>query len=151
MKRLLLVLFAFALLSGCKKADEVYVEDFTYSGCTKAETETVDLSLLFLKCEGEDLVVTRKDAWLNCSFENRGLVCTVSVKGDDVYYEVNYEKEGAEVKCVCLVETMSSLVKGLQSGKKYTFHYYCCKYYKPFSFTFRDGLVTAVDMSTITP
>ena len=151
MKRLLPLLFALALLAGCQKVEEVTVEGFTYSDCTKAETETVDLSLLFLKYEGGDLQVTRKDAWMNCSFQNRGLVCTVSVKGDDIYYEVNYEKEGAEVKCVCLVETMSSLVKGLQPGKKYSFHYYCCKYYKPFSFTFKDGLVTAVDLSTITP
>ena len=151
MKRLLPVLFALVLLAGCRKAEDVSVEGFTYSGCTKAETEAVDLSLLSLKYEGGDLEVTRKDAWMNCSFQDRGLVCTVSVKGNDIYYQVDYEKEGAEVKCVCLVETMSSLVKGLEPGKQYTFHYYCCQNYKPVSFTFKEGMILVVDVSTITP
>ena len=150
MKRLFLVLIGLSLLAGCKK-EEPTVQDFTYSSCVKGASEIVDLSLLTLKYEGGDLLVTRKDAWMNCSFQDRGLVCTVSVKGNDIYYRVDYEKEGAEVKCVCLVETMSSLVKGLELGKQYTFHYYCCQNYKPISFTFKEGLISVVDVSTITP
>ncbi|MBQ2172993.1 MAG: hypothetical protein II454_07340 [Bacteroidales bacterium] len=151
MKRVLLVFLALALLAGCKKAEEPYVEGFTYSGCTKSESEIIDLSLLSLDYEGGDLKVTRTDAWMNCSFQNRGLVCTVSVQGSDIYYRVDYEKEGAEVKCVCLVESMSSWVKGLQEGKKYAFHYYCCQNYLPFSFTFKDDLILVQDVSTLLP
>jgi len=151
MKRVLFVLLALALLAGCKKAEEPYSEGFTYTGCTKSESDFIDLSLLTLKYEGGDLKVTRSDAWMNCSFQNRGLVCTVSVQGSDIYYRVDYEQEGAEVKCVCLVENMSSWVKGLEEGKKYSFHYYCCQNYLPFSFTFQDGLVLVQDVSTLLP
>ena len=150
MKRLILILTGLLLLAGCKKEEPV-VQDFTYSSCVKGTSEIIDLSLLSLKYEGGDLLVTRRDAWMNCSFQDRGLVCTVSVKGNDIYYRVDYEKEGAEVKCVCLVETMSSLVKGLEPGKQYTFHYYCCQNYLPFPFSFKEGLISVVDVSTITP
>lgn len=151
MKRVLFLFLALALLAGCNKTEEPYVEGFTYSGCTKSESEIIDLSLLTLKYDGGDLQVTRTDAWMNCSFQNRGLVCTVSVQGNDIYYRVDYEKEGAEVKCVCRVESMSSWVKGLQEGKKYSFHYYCCQNYLPFSFTFKDDLILVQDVSTLLP
>lgn len=85
------------------------------------------------------------------SFQNRGLVCTVTVKGNEIDYRVDYEKEGAEVKCVCLVEKMSSVIKGLEEGKKYIFHYYCCQNYVPFTFTFKDGLISVMDVSTLLP
>jgi len=151
MRRVLFVFLALALLAGCKKEEQAFVEDFTYTDCTKGESELIDLSLLTLKYEGGDLRVTRADAWMNCSFQNRGLVCTVSVQGSEIFYRVDYEKEGSEVKCVCLVENMTSLVKGLQSGKKYSFHYYCCQNYKPFTITFREGMVSVVDVSTLMP
>ena len=150
MKRVLFLFLALSLLAGCKK-ERLSVEDFTYSNCTKSEAEIVTLSLLTLQYEGGDLRVSRRDAWMNCSFQNRGLVCSVSIKGNDIYYRVDYEQEGEEVKCVCLVDNMSSLVKGLEPGKKYSFHYYCCQNYIPFSFTFGQGLYTVVDVSTITP
>ena len=151
MRRVLFVFLALALLAGCKKEEQAFVEDFTYTDCTKGESELIDLSLLTLKYEGGDLRVERADAWMNCSFQNRGLVCSVSVEGSDIYYRVDYEKEGEEVKCVCLVSRMSSLVKGLEPGKKYSFHYYCCQNYIPFSFTFKEGLISVMDVNSITP
>lgn len=154
MKKLFPILLALSLLAGCGKLEDPSIEDFTYTGCTKGDTddsEITDLSLLTLKYENGDLRVLRTDAMLNCSFQNRGLVCTVSVKGDDIYYRVDYEKEGAEVKCVCKVESVSSLVKGLEQGKKYAFHYYCLQNYIPFSFTFKEGLISVMDVNTITP
>lgn len=151
MKRFLFVLLALSLLAGCQKPVIPTVEGFTYSDCTRDDYKHIDLSLLTLKYEGGELSVIRSDAWMNCSFQSRGLVCTVSVSGDDIYYRVDYEKEGAEVKCVCLVENMSSVVTGLKPGKTYSFHYYCCQNYKPFSFTFKEGLISVVDVSTIVP
>ena len=151
MKRLLLLFIGLSLLAGCKKDDPVVVQDFTYTDCVKGASDIIDLSLLTLKYDGGDLRVERSDAWLNCSFQERGLVCSVSVKGNDIYYRVDYEKEGAEVKCVCLVNSMSSLVKGLQPGKTYSFHYYCLQNYVPFTFTYRDGLVQVTDVSTLLP
>jgi len=150
MRRLLWLLIGLSLLAGCKK-EEPTVQDFTYTDCVKGMSDIIDLSLLTLKYEGGDLKVERADAWMNCSFQNRGLVCSVSVKGSDIYYRVDYEQPGEEVKCVCLVSRMSSLVKGLEPGKKYSFHYYCCQNYKPFSFTFKEGLISVVDVSTIVP
>ena len=151
MKRLLFVLLALALLAGCRKTEQPTVEDFIYSDCTRDDYKHIDLSLLTLKFDDGNLSVTRSDAWMNCSFQTRGLVCTVSVSGEDIYYRVDYENEGAEVKCVCLVENMSSVVTGLIPGKTYSFHYYCCQNYKPFSFTFKDGLISVVDVSTLVP
>ncbi len=151
MKRLLLILMVLSFLPGCRKDGPVSVQDFTYSDCVKGASEIMDLSLLTLKNEGGALRVSRSYAWLNCSFQDRGLVCSVSVKGSDIYYRVDYEKEGAEVKCVCLVNSMESLVEGLQPGKTYSFHYYCLQNYVPFSFTFRDGLVLVTDVSTLVP
>jgi hypothetical protein len=155
MKRLFLICFTLVLLAGCKKV-EPYGEDFTYTGCqreTKADSDSIwgDLSLLTLKYEDGALRVTRENAVLNCSFQSRGLVCEVSVKGDGIYYKVDYEKEGEEVKCVCRVETMNSLVKGLEEGKRYTFYYRCFQNYTPFSFTFKEGLKWVQDISAITP
>ena len=150
MKKVLFLFLTLSLLAGCKK-DDSYVESFTYTDCTKSESEIYDLSLLTIQYDGGDMIVTRRDAWMNCSFQNRGLVCTVSVQGNDIYYRVDYEKEGEEVKCVCLVEKMSSVVKGLEPGKRYSFHYYCCQNYLPITFTFGQGLYTVVDVSTIMP
>ena len=150
MKKVLFLFLTLSLLAGCKK-DDSYVENFTYTDCTKSESEIYDLSLLTIQYDGGDMIVTRRDAWMNCSFQNRGLVCTVSVQGNDIYYRVDYEKEGEEVKCVCLVEKMSSVVKGLEPGKRYSFHYYCCQNYLPITFTFGQGLYTVVDVSTIMP
>ena len=151
MKKVALLMIGLSLLvAGCQKAEEPVVENFRYSDCTKAESETTDLSLLILQFEGGNLEVSRSDAWMNCSFQSRGLVCTVSVSGSDIYYRVDYEKEGAEVKCVCLVSNMTSVVKGLVPGKKYAFHYYCCQNYKPFAITCNEGMVSVVDVSTIT-
>ena len=155
MKKLFFILFALSLAAGCGKLEDPYVEDFKYTDCTKGDTdgdpEIPDLSLLTLKYENGDLLVLRTDAMLNCSFQKRGLVCTVSVKGSDIYYRVDYENEGSEVKCVCKVESISSLVKGLEPGKKYAFHYYCLQNYVPFSFTFKEGLISVVDVNTIMP
>ena len=153
MKRVFWLLIGLTLLAGCQKPVEPVVEGFTYSDCTKGDSDPddpIDLSLLTLRYEGGNLQVTRTDAWLNCSFQNRGLVCTVSVKGSDIYYRVDYEKEGAEVKCVCLVSNLSSVVRGLETGKKYSFHYYCCQNYKPFTITCNEGMITVLDVSTIT-
>ena len=83
MKKVFLLLLALTLMAGCKK-DEPYGEGFTYSDCTKSESELIDLSLLTLQYEEGDLRVTRADAWMNCSFQSRGLVCSVSVKGNEI-------------------------------------------------------------------
>ena len=150
MKRLLVILIALSFLPGCRK-DGPSVEDFTFSPCISTYSEVVSLSLLDLKYENGDLRVTRSDAWLNCSLRDRGLACSVSVRGNDIYYKVDYEKEGQETNCNCLIENMTSLVKGLQEGRRYSFHYYCCGNYIPFYFVFEKGLVQIVDVSTLLP
>ena len=150
MKRLFLILLVLSFLPGCRK-DGPFVEEFTYSSCIDTYSDVVSLSLLDLKYEDGDLRVTRSDAWLNWSLRERGLVCSVSVKGSDIYYKVDYEKEGSEANCTCLIENMTSLVKGLQEGRKYSFHYYCCGNYIPFYFVFEKGLVQIVDVSTLLP
>ena len=150
MKRVFLLLFVLSFLPGCRK-DRPSVEEFTCSECISTYSDVVSLSLLDLRYEGGNLRVTRSDAWLNCSLRERGLVCSVSVNGSDIYYRVDYETEGQEANCTCLIESMSSLVKGLQPGKTYSFHYYCLRNYVPFTFTFRDGLFQLTDVSSLVP
>jgi hypothetical protein len=154
MKRIALLTIALTVLAGCTMLEKTRNKEFTHSGCasnveyapgvpTKADS---DVSLLTLKYEDGDLRVTRTNASMNCSINKHGMECNVSVKGDVIYYEV-IESDGPTANCNCLVKEMSSVVTGLQTGKKYKFHYFCSHGYNPFEFEFEKGLRLVVDLT----
>ena len=150
MKKILLITLALAALAGCSKSDVWKSKDFTHTGCAP-ETRSGffgEPSLLTLKYEDGDLRVTHTNAELNCAFKERGLVCNVSVKGNDIYYRVDYEsQEDMEANCFCRVEKMSSAVPGLEVGKEYTLHYSVLyDGYKPIPFKFRKGFHQILDL-----
>ena len=151
MKKILLITLALAALAGCSKSNVWQSKDFTYTGCaaeTRSGLNGDNPSLLMLKYEDGDLRVTHTNAVLNCAFKFRGLVCNVTVKGNDIYYRVDYERqEEGEANCICPVEKMSSAVPGLEVGKEYTLHYSVLyDGYKPITFKFHKGFHQILDL-----
>ena len=154
-KKLVILLLVLPIWAGCTKSEISRSKEFAHSGCagdaaTRAWGSDSDVSLLTLKYENGDLRVTRTNATMNCSIKNNGIVCEVSVDGNVVRYRV-YEKDGPVANCICRVEEMSSLVTGLEVGKKYTFEYSCGfgYNYPSFTFVFKKGLRLIQDTSTM--
>ena len=149
MKKLLSILLVLPLFAGCTKYNTTLrSEDFTHTGCasaagTRAGSDDSEKSLLILKYEDGNLRVTRTNAMLNCIINAGGeVVCETSVKGNVIHYKVyEYSPDGSTADCMCRVAEMTSVVKGLEEGKEYTFDYYCSHGYEPFTFVFKKGLV----------
>lgn len=149
MKKLLSILIVLPLFAGCAKYNtKLSSVDFTHTGCasaagTRAGSDDSDKSLLILKYEDGDLRVTRTNAMLNCIINVGGeVVCETSVKGNVIHYKVyEYSPDGSAANCMCRVAEMSSVVKGLEIGKEYTFDYFCSHGYEPITFVFKKGLV----------
>ena len=152
MNKITLLLLGLALLAGCSKSDANRSKEFTHTGCAydtrSAETRAGwfggEPSLLKLKYEDGGLRVTRTNATMNCSINNGGIACDVSVKGNVISYFV-YEKDGADANCICPVEEMSSVVTGLQEGKEYSLEYRC-RASATVSFTFKKSLNKIIDL-----
>lgn len=119
-----------ALMAGCGDFNVPYSVDFTHTGCLSTKGEQPrdllndDLvSELVLQYTEAGLAVTRTNARLNCIIKNDGYSCNVSVNGKVIRYEVSHGPYEAD--CTCLVERMSSTVKGLEEGKEYVLEYSC--------------------------
>ena len=148
MKKVLSILLVLPLIAGCTKYNTTLrSEDFTHTGCasaagTRAGSDDSEKSLLILKYEDGNLRVTRTNAMLNCVITIGEIICETSVKGNTIHYKVyEYHKDGIIARCMCRVAEMSSLVKGLEEGKEYTFDYYCSHEYDPITFVFKKGLI----------
>jgi len=154
-KNIMLMLVVLLVGAGCNVQDAVTEDpqnkEFTDTGCNrvKADVEGEEVSLLTLKYQNGDLLVTRTNAIMNCSINNGGIVCEVSFAGSDIYYKV-YEKDGPTLKCLCPVDKMSSKISGLQPGKQYTFHYSCAQEeFAPITFPFEKSLNIILDAATL--
>ena len=128
--------------------------DFIHSGCaktTKAGVYDAD-SELRLTYTPEGLLVTRKNAEVNCIIKNGGVLeCKVSVDAGTIGYQVVLDSD-LSANCTCLVEEMSSTVEGLSEGTEYTLYYWCADELPlvPISFTFEKGLDMVVDTDLYT-
>ena len=153
-KTILPILFVLAVLAGCSKSNVEHSKDFTHSGCggTRADfSDDDEPSLVILQYEDGNLRVTRTNATVNCSVNERGLTCWVQVDGDVIQYVMNYEKDGPDAKCMCKVEKATSLVTGLEEGKKYSFKYWGIDRNSPIlSFTFDKDLHQIIDLDSFT-
>ena len=155
MKKLAVLLLLLPILAGCTKSEISRSKEFAHSGCagdaaTRAWGNDSDASLLTLKYEDGDLRVTRTNATMNCAIKDGGIICDATVDGNVIRYRV-YEKDGPMANCICRVEEMSSLVTGLEVGKKYTFEYSCGfgYNYPSFTFVFKKGLRLIQNTSTM--
>ena len=121
----------------------------TDSGCASdLSTKAADLAdpLLILEYSEQGLVITRTNAFLNCSIKNGGIVQEVSTEGNVIRYNA-YERDGKTLRCNCIVETMTATVAGLNPGSEYVLEYTCDGSYAPISFTYNKGLRMVVDLS----
>lgn len=152
MKKVIIpLLAALAVVAGCSKSNVEHSKDFTHTGCagTRAAIPDDEPSLLVLQYEDGNLRVTRTNAAVNCSVKSRGLTCSVQVDGDVIVYVMDYEKDGMDVKCMCMVEKMTSLVTGLEEGKKYSFKYSGIDRNAHYSFTFDKDLLQIIDLDSL--
>ena len=152
MKKVIIpLLAALAVVAGCSKSNVEHSKDFTHTGCagTRAAIPDDEPSLLVLQYEDGNLRVTRTNAAVNCSVKSRGLTCSVQVDGDVIVYVMDYEKDGMDVKCMCMVEKMTSLVTGLEEGKKYDFKYSGIDRNAYYSFTFDKDLLQIIDLDSL--
>ena len=149
MKKLLSILLVLPLFAGCTKYNTTLrSEDFTHTGCasadgTRAGSDDSEKSLLILKYEDGNLRVTRTNAMLNCIIKVGGeVICETAVERNVIRYRVyEYTPDGSTANCMCRVAEMTSVVKGLEEGKEYTFDYFCSHQYEPITFVFKKGLV----------
>lgn len=156
MKRAFILILLLPIWVGCNKNGDVRNKEFADTGCALGARDAFSLwnsldaetpeSWLTLSYEDGGLRVTRKNALVNCSVRDGGLVCEVSIEGKTIHYTV-YEKDGPTANCLCLVEEMSSVVTGLSIGKEYTLDYYCAREYSPITFVFNKGLFSIVEMN----
>lgn len=150
-KAIIPLLSVLALLAGCSKSNVDYSKDFTHTGCaeTRAAIPDDEPSLLVLRYEDGNLRVTRTNATVNCSVKDRGLACRVQVDGNIIQYVMDYEKDGPDAKCMCAVKKMTSLVTGLEEGKKYDFKYSGIDRNAHYSFTFNKDLLQIIDLTSL--
>jgi hypothetical protein len=100
--------------------------EFTSTGCaseTKSGLYDAD-SKLILDYTSDGVLVTRKNAEMNCAIKIDGIGCDVSVIDHIIKYKV-YQKSEMYANCSCLVEEMASTVTGLDFGENYTLYYWC--------------------------
>lgn len=139
------------VLAGCNTLDNpgnLQEGEVVHTGCATATKSALDDDnppLLTLKYKDGGLLVTCTNMYMNCSIKNNGIGCHVSVEGDDIHCSF-YEKDGPVANCVCLVQSMSTIIKGLEKGKQYNFHYGS---YEPVNFTFNVGLIEIIDPDTL--
>lgn len=148
MRKALLVLSSLLFLLGCSKESAVELVSFTDTGCANdVVTKAADSAYpqLILEYSEQGLVITRINAWLNCSIKEGGIVCMVSSDGNVIHYNA-YERDGKTLRCTCLVEKMTSTVAGLKTGREYVLHYNCADgYCASFTFTYRKGMKLVED------
>lgn len=159
MKKVIIMLFALAALTGCSKGikpdpeEETLSKDFTHTGCSPDTRSSItnDPSLLTIKYEDGDLRVSLTNAELNCAFKERGLKCKANIEGNVIHYDVVYERDEEMIaNCFCLVEKMSSAVSGLEKGKEYVLQYSAPDFgLKPITFTFNEDLHKIFDVETL--
>lgn len=139
------------LCLACSKEPSVQLVDFSNSGCereTKAEDyNTVDTTpVLILEYSQSGLVLTRSNTYLNCSINNGGIACDVSLDGDTIHFSA-YEADGPVLRCMCFVKTISATIGGLSTGRHYTLDYSCGDDFSPISFTYEKDMKLVIDLS----
>ena len=149
MKKALLVLSAALFLLGCSKESAVELVSSTDTGCSNdnVATKVADLAepQLILEYSEQGLVITRINAWLNCSIKEGGIVHEVSTDGTVIHYNA-YERDGKALRCTCLVGKMTATVAGLKTGREYVLDYNCADgSCASITFTYRKGMKLVED------
>ena len=146
-----LILLASALVLGvcsCNntRPDVPVTVDFNHTGCGREVVKSADdTPALTLEYTDNGLLITRTNALLNCSINNGGITCDLTVQDNIIRYHA-YETDGATLKCVCPVALMTALVHGLKENTEYTLQYKCDGSYRPITFYYAKGLKVSFDL-----
>ena len=92
------------------------------------------------------LLITRTYATMNCSINQGGITCELTVEDGTIHYKA-YETDGKTLRCTCLVNTMTVLVSGLQENTEYVLVYTCDGPYRPITFYYWSGLNRPIDLN----
>ena len=157
MKKIIILLAAVVLFSACDKSDRpldlnsLTVSNHVFSGCVDAEDLTkVGQSdfyshIIILEANGDVLKVLKQSrfvcgAYIELEISNEGNTITLR--------EVN---KGASAFCTCPGEYKSE-IKGMKEGE-YTICVFPADtdewYYKPFTFTFKEGIKQRIELEYI--
>lgn len=155
MKRLISIILPVLLLLSCSKEPAVVeLSGFTDTGCGRENVAALTKSwegrapLLTLEYSSAGLLVTHTDAVLNCSINNGGIGCDLSIDGNILRMRT-YEKDGNFLKCLCPVDEMKATVSGLRLDTEYVLEYACgSTKYVPINFRFEKGLKKTIDLDT---
>jgi hypothetical protein len=122
---------------------------FEDSGCAKnagvKSTYGDKPSTITLKYEKGGLRVIINNFLMNCSITHGGIGCEVTMDGNIITYYV-FENDGPTVNCCCPVETITSVVEGLEEGKHYALKF---SGYSAIDFTFEKGLISITDLDSL--
>ena len=159
MKKVFALFSAAVLLMSCtgKQSQEsgLVTVKFNHSGCARTEDVKADGSgdnfgnaqpELTLKYTENGLLITRTYATMNCSINQGGITCELTVEDGTIHYKA-YETDGKTLRCTCLVNTMTVLVSGLQENTEYVLVYTCDGPYRPITFYYWSGLNRPIDLN----
>lgn len=125
--------------------------DFKHTGCGRTEAVKADgpgneQPELTLEYKDGSLLMTRTNALLNCSINQGGITCDVTLADGVIHYKA-FETDGATLKCLCPVKTMTTLVGGLRENTEYVLDYTCDGSYRPITFYYAKGLKITLDLN----
>ena len=151
MKRLLFVILSSCLLWTCSKEPEtIRLVNCTDTGCGReVATRSSDDpgSVLLLEYSKEGLVITRTNFNMNCSINNGGVVCELSVNGNVITLDVYEKDRDNPMRCPCPVEKMTQTIAGLSLDTDYILDYRCGgNFFSPISFRYEKGLSQFFDL-----
>ena len=149
-KTLSLLLIACAIVSCDKPGEKGAFQNtrFEDSGCANnagvKSTYGNKPSTITLKYEKGGLRVIINNISLNCVIKSAGIGCEVTMDGNIITYHV-FENGYPSVNCFCHVETITSVVEGLEEGKHYALKF---NGYSAIDFTFEKGLISITDLDS---
>ena len=153
MRKVFCLFTAALLLMACNETQEEgpLSVDFHHSGCARTEEVKADgfgdeQPELTLQYTDSGLLITRTNALLNCSINQGGITCELTLEDGVIHYRA-FETDGATLKCLCPVKTMTALVSGLRENTEYVLDYTCRDNYRPITFYYAKGLNITLDLN----
>lgn len=115
-------------LSSCNLRGIRTDDDFSYTHCANrwsVKSDVLEASAdadptLTLAYKDNSLCVLLKNAQINCAYES--LYSDVDVYGNDIYVTVSMTGSNL-ANCICRLDEVLNVVKGLKKGEDYTLHF----------------------------
>lgn len=151
MNKIFAYLSAALLLAGCQalslEPGKVYHTECAKAFETRAHSGGMDREeLIHLKYTSAGLLVTDEWGDYNCAIEEMGVQAKLEIQGTEIY--LRFWVDPPLANCICPIEEVKYLVRGLERGKEYTLY---LNGLIPIQFKYTPQLdlrVEAVDIST---